>query len=834
MFTPDTSNINFQLAADFVTSTNRSVFLTGKAGTGKTTFLKYIRQHITKQMAVLAPTGVAAINAGGATMHSFFQLPFGPYLPAANFSNRGSGNALTDKNALINRLRFNGDKRMLLKQLELLVIDEISMVRSDTLDAIDAILRHFRHRYHEPFGGVQMLFIGDMFQLPPVVPDSEWNILQEYYASPYFFDSHVLQQQPLIHIELDKIYRQSEQDFINVLNQVRNNCLDDEGLALLQTRYKPNFKPDKNENFITLTTHNNKADKINYEELDRLKGKQFSFKAAITGEFGEKAFPAEENLQIKIGAQVMFIKNDIEKVRRYFNGKLGVVKGVEGEEIVVQTNDDTEPVKVKKEIWKNVRYTIDKQKQQIEEDELGTFTQYPLRLAWAITIHKSQGLTFEKAMIDAGAAFAPGQVYVALSRCTSLKGMVLQTPLQKNIITDDRIKRFADFKGDHSSLQPELTASKKNYQLSLLNNLFNFVTAQAAVEALQHVITEHKKHFNQEAFNWVQQLANKLNELQPLAIKFQAVLAQLALTGEAVETNDALQQRIMAGANYFEKQVDEHLINAIKNSPVLTESKTAGFDFYEALIAVYALVTQQHFGICICKNGFEINDYVQKRAAFVLPYLRNNVYAQTSTRQQKTKSAHPLLFEQLKQLRNTICDETGMAIYMVANSKTLSELCNYLPQNETELAGIAGFGTTRIKKFGTRFLKIIVDYSQQHQLQSTIPPKTQKANNKPETQKQTDTKKQSFELFRSGKTIEAIAAERNLAPTTIETHLSYYIYTGELALNELVTAQNQQLINESINKLGDKSFKVLKDALPEEISYGTIRMVIAARQDNKV
>ena len=323
----DHNNEMFHLAASLVNESNRNIFLTGKAGTGKTTFLKYIRENCVKQIAVTAPTGVAAINAGGATIHSFFQLPLSPFIPEA----RGfmQNNEAVNKHSLLGRMRLNNEKRKVLQQLELLIIDEISMVRCDILDAIDTVLKHFRYRNSEPFGGVQVLFIGDMFQLPPIIPDEEWNLFSQFYKSAYFFDSQVMQQFPPVYIEFNKIYRQSDSTFIHVLNEVRHNNLSDEGMQLLNSRYDPWFELNNNDGYIFLTTHNYKSDNTNAAELSKLKQKSFSFKAEITGEFYEKSYPADEMLELKIGAQVMFIKNDKEKIKRYFNGKIGVITKIE-------------------------------------------------------------------------------------------------------------------------------------------------------------------------------------------------------------------------------------------------------------------------------------------------------------------------------------------------------------------------------------------------------------------------------------------------------------------------------------------------------------------------
>lgn len=376
----DSTNKIFQIAEEMVCGSNANIFLTGKAGTGKTTFLRHIKSVCDKNLAVVAPTGVAAINAGGTTIHSFFQLPFAPF----NYN---------DTSVFFGRLKINSERRLVFRQLELLIIDEISMVRADLLDAIDAVLRHFRFRHHEPFGGVQVLMIGDMYQLSPVVKEEEWSHIGTNYQSHYFFDSRVLKNTPPVHIAFDKIYRQQDQRFVNLLNAVRNNSLDAEDLRLLQSLYNPHYKPNDDEDHIILTTHNNKADIINKERLDALKGKTFSFAAKIEGEFADKNFPADEQLQLKVGARIMFIKNDTEKVRRYFNGKIGTVTNISNEKIYVQCKGDEDEIEVSIETWQNIRYGVNKETQAIDEDVVGSFKQYPLRLAWAVTIHKSQGLT---------------------------------------------------------------------------------------------------------------------------------------------------------------------------------------------------------------------------------------------------------------------------------------------------------------------------------------------------------------------------------------------------------------------------------------------------------
>ena len=410
----------FDLAFRFVTETSENIFLTGKAGTGKTTFLKYLKEHCAKNIIIAAPTGVAAINAGGVTLHSLFQLPFHPFLPTK-----------VSKDELLGKIRYNRQRQQLLRKMELLIIDEISMVRCDVMDAIDTILKSVRRNHNMPFGGVQLLCIGDLHQLPPVAQNQEWSILQEYYASPFFFDSLAVKEQMPLLIELTKIYRQKEDSFVSLLNKVRNNNMTADDFEDLHLRYDPNFRPPANEKYITLSSHNKPAELLNQKELERLFTPPFTYNAVIEGDFAEHLYPVDAALVLKVGAQVMFLKNDLV-LKRYFNGKIGVIKTLEKEKIIVDC-DGTEII-VGLETWENSRYVLNKTDGKLEQEITGAFTQFPLRLAWAITIHKSQGLTFDKVMIDAGAAFSSGQVYVALSRCTSLDGIVLLSKIATSSI----------------------------------------------------------------------------------------------------------------------------------------------------------------------------------------------------------------------------------------------------------------------------------------------------------------------------------------------------------------------------------------------------------------
>jgi PIF1-like helicase/Helix-turn-helix domain/Helicase len=569
MSATDITNPYFSLAATFVNQTGQSVFLTGKAGTGKTTFLRYIKETTFKKTAIVAPTGVAAINAGGVTMHSFFGLPFAPYIPVLQ---GGWNSNAVNKHSLFKNLKLSGTKRELIRELELLIIDEVSMVRADMLDAVDAIMRHYRYQPQLPFGGVQVLFIGDLYQLPPVVQPAEWELLQPHYKSPFFFDAQVLTGQPPVFIELKKIYRQNEANFINLLNNVRNNCVTRHDLDLLHQHYKPDYEPPANEHYITLTTHNAKADGINQLQLEKLSGQAYAFKADVKGDFSDKAYPAEPVLNLKVGAQVMFIKNDKGEVRRYYNGKIATVCKMEEEKIWVQFPNGGDEMQLDKETWKNIRYTYNKEKDNVNEEELGSFTQYPIRLAWAITIHKSQGLTFERAIVDAGASFAPGQVYVALSRLTSLAGLVLHSRISPAAISSDgRVVAFSATETADDTLHTLLKKEQAVYVSQLLVKSFDWEKLIKALDefcqAFEHRLIPDKN----EAADWAGGFLAKLAKEQEVVLKFNRQLSQLLATAQQ-DNYIQLHQRVAAAVTYFNKIVQE-AITSVKEQMALFKIK---------------------------------------------------------------------------------------------------------------------------------------------------------------------------------------------------------------------------------------------------------------------
>ena len=527
-------------AWEFVEKTGKSVFLTGKAGTGKTTFLRKVVEESRKRVVVVAPTGIAAINAGGVTIHSFFQLPLHPFIPGAKIESK---------------FAFSKEKRSIIKTMDLLIIDEISMVRSDLLEAVDSVLRRFRNRF-KPFGGVQLLMIGDLQQLTPVITDEEFQLLAPYYSSPYFFGSRALSQVDYVTIELKEVYRQQDDAFISILNSVRCGRPSPDVIRALNQRYDPNFIPSSDEGYIRLTTHNNIANSYNEQQLDMIDDPIHCFDAVIDGNFPEYAYPTEARLELKVGAQVMFVKNDPSAERRYFNGKIGVVTDFYEEYILVQCPGDDEKIAVEPLEWENCRYVINEQTQEMETEVVGIFKQYPLRLAWAITIHKSQGLTFDKAIIDAASSFASGQVYVALSRCRTLEGMVLATPLRQDaVITDHRVDDYID--GQEEAAQrsvARLESIKEEYYKELLGELFDFKELASLQKRMLGVCMEFPSGTVVGLAQKHNDILNSLNEtIVPVGAKWQRLIMQKPYQEVSSQEFSA---RVKNGCAYFLSELD--------------------------------------------------------------------------------------------------------------------------------------------------------------------------------------------------------------------------------------------------------------------------------------
>ncbi len=602
----------FDLAFRFVNETNQNIFLTGKAGTGKTTFLKYLRENSIKKCVVAAPTGVAAINARGVTLHSLFQLPFGIIIPDLNLME--VANVTAKNHPLLSKIRYNKEKLDLLRSIDLLIIDEASMVASYTVDAIDSILRYVRRRPGQSFGGVQVLFIGDLYQLPPVVKKDEWEILQQFYSSIFFFNSFVLRDNIPVIIELKEIFRQKDDKFIKILNGIRNNNISEENFKLLNSRLKRNFLPLYNEEYITLTTHNYQSDEINQRKLSGLPDHSNIFYAGVTGEFPEHTFPAEKELRLKTGAQVMFLKNDNEG-KQYFNGKIGVITDLDEGCIKVQCKDDPFEIEVKKSQWENINYKIDTETREITEEVLGTFIQYPLRLAWAITIHKSQGLTFDKVIIDAARAFTTGQVYVALSRCTSLEGLVLKSPVYRNFLGAHRDFKEWQNRNWNTNLLQLFTEARQDFILEEIKEIFTWKNWYYALKDLNEYILENQLKVQAESILWITGLIEKQKELYEVSEKFKEIIIRLSKKNFLIEENDLLQKRIKDGANYFYKEITKWEEN-FYNHPLSFQTKKLSRKADSLLEELSFIIEEILQKINYCKNGFFLEDYLKNGKIF--------------------------------------------------------------------------------------------------------------------------------------------------------------------------------------------------------------------------
>lgn len=552
----------------FLNSTNQHIFLTGKAGTGKTTLLKELIKTTHKTTLIAAPTGIAAINAGGVTLHSLFHLPFGTFLPQDKISfSEGQNVQINTPKSLIKNLRMNDAKRKLIISMELLVIDEVSMLRADLLDAIDYVLRYIRKKRNIPFGGVQILFVGDLWQLPPIVKDSEKAYLNELYENYYFFNALALANNPPIYIELKHIFRQGDKNFTHLLNNFRTNNITSDDLKLLNKCYVQNIDHKKYEGYIFLTTHNYAADRLNLDSLNKLSGSSVVFNASIEGDFNENLYPIDYQLELKEEAQVMFVKNDTSGRQAFFNGKIGKVKALSHDYILVGFDDGSDDVEVELHVWENKRFSLNKESNEIEEKVIGRFVQYPLRLAWAITIHKSQGLTFEKAIIDISNVFAAGQAYVALSRLTSIEGLVLSkkaSELMPNV--DLAITQFAENKKDNEILIQDLNKFALEYAKSKTIETFDFLLLNNAFE--EHLSTYDKQESRsakQRQAEWARQLFKDFKEIKELASKFQNQLSSLKQS-DRKKTLEFVQERLVAAKNYFEpklQKLNKEIVNQI-------------------------------------------------------------------------------------------------------------------------------------------------------------------------------------------------------------------------------------------------------------------------------
>jgi hypothetical protein len=812
-------NTAMEFARKFIQQSNKAVFLTGKAGTGKTTFLKDLKTNGLKQTVIIAPTGVAAINAGGTTIHSFFQLPFSPFIPGRSFHE----NPLA-QNA--GKYRLTAEKKSLMQSMNLLVIDEVSMVRADTLDGIDAILRYIRKQPLLPFGGVQVLYIGDMYQLPPVIKDDEWKLLEPYYSSAYFFSSKVFAEQPPVYIELEKVYRQKDQIFIDLLNKVRNNEMDEDSYELLQSRYRPNYEPEDDDFHISLTTHNHKADATNAMALEKIKEAPRFFKAIISGDFPENNYPADAMLCLKMGARVMFLRNDTEKIRRYYNGKIGVVEKIDEDEITVRCGESsTESIQIKREVWENIRYLLNPKTRQLEEQSIGSFTQFPLRLAWAITIHKSQGLTFNKAIIDAGQAFTAGQVYVALSRCTSLEGLLLKSRIGfHSLSSDPRIVQFTHNQKKFAPNHNLLHEARRSYQQQQIIHCFHFEEHLNRLKELESWVLQNQV-FKSPVADWLNTQAESMKPLIQYASRFLVELKDLFMSEELPDQNQILQDRISKASIWFDTAL-EKVIASLKTSPADTDNRLHAMDFDKRISITYEKLCEHRHILQAIRDGYHEYQYHEALKWKQQTSFGISAYAaQSKSFSDEIKNSE--LFLQLQNKRNELAIAAGKAIYMICSTESLKLMAEFLPSSAAELKKIKGFGEVKVKQFGAIFLEIIESYCTKHDIPLTREMVPEKISKKPRSKKNPSAH-QTLALFKEGKSIPEIMALRNLAKGTIEDHLEVFVETGELNADALLTKETQALIKAQLQDPQLQGLKMVKEKLPENISYGNIRWMLAA------
>ena len=701
-------NEQLELAWQFVERTGVNVFLTGKAGTGKTTFLRQLKERSPKRMIVVAPTGVAAINAGGVTIHSFFQFPLAPYVPGSSFNTKDE------------RFRFSKEKKRIIRTLDLLVIDEISMVRADLLDQIDAVLRLHKDK-NRPFGGVQLLMIGDLSQLAPVVKESDWTMLREYYRTPYFFGSLALQQTQHVTIELQHVYRQTDTNFINILNEVRENRLTPGGLAMLNSRYCDESVIKKcGEGVIRLTTHNATVNSYNEQRMNELKGARYAFDATVTGTFPETSYPAEKTLELKKGCQVMFLKNDSQGTR-YYNGKLGIITSIDDEHIRVRGLDDDIEVEVQPDVWTNARYVIDKETKEIREEIEGEFRQYPLRLAWAITVHKSQGLTFDRAVIDVNAAFAAGQVYVALSRLRSLDGLMLTEQLSPySVKTDVAVTQYMNTElaqAQHTA--NHLNDFERSYYLEMLSELFSFKSLGADMQRILRLLTEHfYKIYPTLLDNYKEKDSLFAKEIGGVAATFNAQYTQIVAKSEDYATDALLAERIGKGATYFANKLDEIVKPLVESTQIDSDNKDIKERAAEAVYNLQQSFALKHYLLKrVIDNGFNVSAYLKDKAIGVLQAeqkeKREGKKSKVLEKIDVDRNAdikNPILFNQLRRWRAKRAEELERPVYGIITQRALIGIVNELPTTEKELLRMPTFGKKTLQMFGEEILRMVKGY----------------------------------------------------------------------------------------------------------------------------
>lgn len=691
-------NKDWDLAWHIINDTDTNLFLTGKAGTGKTTFLRYLKDNTDKRLVVLAPTGIAAINAHGVTIHSFFQLPFSPFIPEMTTETKS-------------RYRFSKEKLKIIRAADLIVIDEISMVRADLLDAIDDSLRRIRHN-NIPFGGVQLLLIGDLQQLAPVVKDNEWELLGKYYGSPYFFDSIALGKTPYVTVELKKVFRQDDGHFINILNRIRSNDADQTVIDELNKRYIPNFKPRREDGYIQLTTHNALAQAINERELSAINENSFFFDAKVEGNFPELSYPTDKRLTLKRGAQIMFVKNDTSEQHLYYNGMIGEIIAINNNGFTVRSKDSGTNIEVVPEKWQNCKYSIDEQTKEIVEEVEGVFMQYPVKLAWAITIHKSQGLTFSKAIIDVHGSFAHGQTYVALSRCKTLEGIVLSSPIQSSaIICDEKINGFTENMLSKRVEKADLDMMHKKYLLHLITSLFDFTSIFISLGSLQRLLDEHLyRAYPRLLDEYKKEYGDFEEKVVKVSLAFKQQYERM-LNDSNDGISSYLQERITKGAKYFLqmllplKQLYAKTDIPTNNKQISKQAENAKGNLYDAMKMKTCLLE------FAAGNPLTSEGILQAKADFMLggetKVKRERKQKKEALSTMSDVNAHPVLLAELIKWRTEKMKEENMPAYCILTQKAVVGISNLLPTDCEMLMQIPGIGKAKTDKYGEELIGIV-------------------------------------------------------------------------------------------------------------------------------
>ena len=812
MQTNKIENAKLEMVDKFVRYTNMNIFLTGKAGTGKTTFLRGLAENPTKRMVILAPTGVAAINAGGQTIHSFFQLEFGPQIP-----DDSAGRDAIHRVSAVQYQKFSAVKLKIIRSLELLVIDEISMVRADLLDAVDAVLRRVR-RNEQSFGGVQVLMIGDIHQLAPVAKEEEWTLLRDYYKSVYFFDSHVLTKTPYCCIELEHIYRQEDRKFIDILNKVRNNCLDAESLSIINSHYQPDFEPDEDAGYITLMTHNRQVDEINESKLNALNTKPLKFTAKVFGNFPETSYPTKFELELKIGAQVMFVKNDPSPEKQYFNGKIGRIVSYD-EESGLEVRCGDEVIEVKPVTWSNFEYRINEETKEIEEKEVGSFTQIPLKLAWAITIHKSQGLTFDKLILDASLAFAHGQVYVALSRCTSLEGLVLKARLsQSGLFNDLTINKFvADLPAKEPN-EEQFEYNKKLYESQMLFELIDFHDVEGDLNGIRKVVFANKGSFDASVSEKLAPKGQKFHEeVVEVSEKFKRQIGGILKDNFQIDNNLQLQERVKKGCSYFLDKISD--LDEIAELPFETDNKAVNDQIKKELEPFKTDLFVKKACLECCLGGFEMKKYlVTKNKKIVEAEELNKSKKAKLSRKQLSKEDNKL-FKALVAWREQVADALEISETKVIPTKTLTDIAEKKPTTVKELKSLSKVGVTRLQRFGADILNIVLEY-QGFKKQDFDDEESKEALDLGSSVQRTK------ELIEEGLSIDEIAEKRSMTRGTIEQHVAELVLKGYADAKDFMSEEHYDNIVEYFTETQDSSLGAARDVLGEEYSWGELRIVL--------